>query len=180
MPGALRPIINKMQLKKLLSENKTDEVFSSLMELSENIKNNSIKNAIINLSAQYKRFSDQVMLNTSNAEEQNVTLSSLNRSILTLIDEIPPETFGDFVLKRKIDLTSGTSDFERNILNKGVMIIFLILLGISVLGLLGSIILLFVPKYDNNLIKMLLFISFAILSASVLIYFAFIKSRTQK
>jgi len=177
MSGALRPLINKMQLKKLLSENKTDEVFSSLMELSENIKNNNIKNAIINLSAQYKRFSDQVMLNTSNAEEQNVTLSSLNRSILILIDQIPPETFGDFVPKRKIDLTSGTSDFERNILNKGVMIIFLILLSISVLGFLSSIIMLILDFLDKDIVLLLILASFAILIASILIYFTVIKSQ---
>ena len=175
MSGKIFPIANKMQLKKLVSENKTDEVFESLMALFSKIENKTMSNAIINLSAQFKRFSDQALINTTNAGQQSVLQAGLNNSIPGLIDELPEEIFGEYAVKRKIDLNDGASDFERNIVNKGVMIVFLILLSVSVICFLSSVIFLLTGAYGMELIKMLLGASFAILIASIMIYITVIK-----
>jgi hypothetical protein len=179
-----RPFWSKMKLKQLISEDKTDEVFEALMELSTKIKDKRIANAIINLSAQFKRFANAAMINTTDQTQQKVTQAGLNNSILQLIDELPEEFFGAMAPERAVDLNYAASGFEIMI-NKAIMILFIILLFGSVLGFIASVVLFLMNMGSEGEGAGItqyfpLFASIAAFIASILIYIVIIKPQQKK
>ena len=122
-------------IKKLVAENKTDEVIDALLGLSDKIEDEGIKNSVIILSSRYKRFVDQNIRGISDAGEENVFLAQLNDAVLKLIDEMPEAYFTENNKTKKEPAPANALD---ETLTKVIKISVLVLFLFSLVSLIGS------------------------------------------
>lgn len=82
-------LLNKVQLKELLADNKIDEVLTALRQIAERFDDRQLLNDIIFQSSRYKEFRRQESLDTKSAEDLAIERANILDAILFLIDRIP-------------------------------------------------------------------------------------------
>ncbi len=127
-------IIDKM--KKLVAENKTEEVIDSLFELADKIPDKKLSNNVTILSSRYGTYVEEKTLGTVNSEEGDIKLAKLNQAILNIIDSLPNEIFHPPV-PPPIPIPQDNLD---KAIDKAIKIMTIVLFGVGVLGVIGSII----------------------------------------
>lgn len=128
-------MLDKAIFRELIAKNQNEKVIDALIQVAKKIENKDLSNSIILLSNKFENYIKDSRNGVLSQEQQEVSLSKLNNAILSLIDDIPEESFK---LIGKATATSSASPSEQGTEDKLMKYMILSLFGLGLLGLVCS------------------------------------------